>query len=87
MRAGGLAEAQAHGRGCAAARGSRKEAPAPFSLEDLQAYLESNAAEIRKQPGFEEIAAAVERLAGDVGDAVSAISKTWSGGSPLSKTR
>jgi len=44
----------------------RKEAAAPFTLEELENYLRANAAEIRKQPGFEEVAASVDRLAADV---------------------
>ncbi len=44
-----------------------KKQAAPFqpSWKIWRAYLRSNAAEIRKQSGFEEIAAAVDRLAGD----------------------
>ncbi len=57
-----LAEAQVMA-GVAQPAGSRKEQAAPFTLEDLENYLRSNVAEIRKQPGFDEIAAAVERLA------------------------
>jgi len=49
--------------GVAQAGRTRKEAPAPFSVEELEAYLSSNSAEIRKQTGYEEIAAAVDRLA------------------------
>jgi len=47
------------------ARPSRKPPAAPFSLEELQTYLRANVAEIRKQSGFEEIAASVDRLATD----------------------
>jgi predicted RNase H-like nuclease (RuvC/YqgF family) len=57
-----LAEAQAMA-GVAPPAGSRKEQAAPFSLEDLEGYLRNNTAEIRKQTEYEEIAAAVERLA------------------------
>jgi hypothetical protein len=39
-----------------------KESTAPFSLEELQTYLASNVQELRKQPGYEEIAAGIERL-------------------------
>jgi hypothetical protein len=56
-----LAEAQAMA-GVAPARGPRESA-APFSLEDLEAYLRNNAEQIRKQAGFDDIAAAVDRLA------------------------
>jgi hypothetical protein len=42
-----------------------RPASAPFSLEELQGYLAANVAEIRKQAGFEEIAASVDRLATD----------------------
>jgi hypothetical protein len=42
------------------------KAPAPpFGLDELRSYLESNAAQLRKV-GFEEIAAAVGRLAAEV---------------------
>ncbi len=58
-----LAEAQAMA-GVAPARG-HKEAAAPFSLEHLEAYLRDNAGQIRKQPGFDDIASAVDRLASD----------------------
>jgi hypothetical protein len=59
-----LAEAQVMA-GVAQPAGSRKEQTAPFPLDDLKNYLRSNAEEIRKQPGFEEIAGAVEKLAAD----------------------
>jgi hypothetical protein len=59
-----LAEAQVMA-GVAPQASSRKEQTAPFSLEDLQNYLRTNASEIRKQTGYEEIAAAVERLSGE----------------------
>jgi hypothetical protein len=58
-----LAEAQAMA-GVAPARGY-KESAAPFRLEDLERYLGDNAAQIRTQPGFEDVAAAVDRLASD----------------------
>lgn len=58
-----MVEAQAMA-GVAPARG-HKEASAPFSLEALEAYLASNAEQIRKQNGFEEIAAGVDRLASE----------------------
>ena len=60
-----MTEAQAMA-GVAAAGRARKEAPAPFSVEELEAYLRSNAGEIRKRTGYEEIAASVERLADGV---------------------
>jgi hypothetical protein len=59
-----LAEAQIMA-GVAQPAGPRKEAAAPFSLEELEGYLRSNVAEIQKQAGYEEIAAAVQRLAGE----------------------
>ena len=40
----------------------RKEAAAPFDLDDLSAYLTTNAAHLRTIPGYEEIATAVDRL-------------------------
>jgi len=58
-----LVEAQAMA-GVAPARGS-KESAAPFDVEDLEQYLRENAAQIRKQPGFDDIAAAVDRLASE----------------------
>jgi hypothetical protein len=50
--------------GVAPARGA-KESAAPFSLEHLERYLRDNAERIRKQPGFGDIALAVDRLAAD----------------------
>jgi hypothetical protein len=58
-----LIEAQAMA-GVAPARG-HKPSSAPFALEDLERFLRENATEIRKQPGFEDIAAAVDRLASE----------------------
>jgi hypothetical protein len=58
-----LAEAQAMA-GVAPAPAT-KEATAPFSLEALQEFLSANAEQIRKQPGFDEIVDAVDRLASD----------------------
>jgi hypothetical protein len=51
--------------GVARPAGRRTEAQAPFSLAEMQGYLEKNAEELRKQAGYEETAAAVERLAGE----------------------
>jgi hypothetical protein len=58
-----LVEAQAMA-GVAPARG-QKESTAPFSLEHLESYLRDNAEQIRKQPGFDDVAAAVDRLASE----------------------
>jgi hypothetical protein len=58
-----LVEAQAMA-GVAPARGSQESA-APFSKEDLEKYLRENAAQIRRQPGFDDVAAAVDRLASE----------------------
>ena len=58
-----LAEAQAMA-GVAPAPG-RKASAAPFSLEHLEKYLRENAGQIRKQPGFEDMASAVDRLAAE----------------------
>jgi hypothetical protein len=58
-----LIEAQAMA-GVAPARGHKASA-APFALEDLERFLRENAAEIRKQPGFDDIAAALDRLASE----------------------
>lgn len=48
--------------GAAPARARREAAP-PFPLEDLRAYLESNAAALPE--GYEDIAASLRRLAGE----------------------
>ena len=40
----------------------RERAAAPCSLEELKNYLQANIAEINKQTGFEEIAAALDEL-------------------------
>jgi hypothetical protein len=58
-----LTEAQAMA-GVAPARG-HKESAAPFSLEHLENYLRDNAVQIRKQPGFDDVASAVDRLASE----------------------
>lgn len=58
-----MVEAQAMA-GVAPPRGHR-EADAPFSLEALEKYLAENADAIRKQPGFEDVAASVDRLTAD----------------------
>ncbi|MGD0136438.1 MAG: hypothetical protein ABSE57_30720 [Bryobacteraceae bacterium] len=42
---------------------AHKASAAPFAFEDLERFLRENATEIRKQPGFDDIAAAVDRLA------------------------
>jgi hypothetical protein len=55
-----LLEAQAMA-GVAPARG-RKESAAPFSLDALEGYLAANAEQIRKQSGFDDVAAALDRL-------------------------
>ena len=60
-----MTEAQAMA-GVAEGGRARKEAPAPFSVEELATYLRGNAAEVRKQSGYEEIAASVDRLADGV---------------------
>jgi predicted RNase H-like nuclease (RuvC/YqgF family) len=57
-----LSEAQTMA-GVAQPAKSRKEDAAPFSLEDLQRYLQSNATEVGQRAGYEEIGASVERLA------------------------
>ena len=58
-----LAEAQAMA-GVAPARG-HKESAAPFRLEDLEGYLRENAGQISQQQGFDDVAAAVDRLASE----------------------
>jgi hypothetical protein len=59
-----LAEAQVMA-GVAQPSRAHRHASAPFSLEELQGHLARNLTEIRKQGGFEEIAASVDRLAMD----------------------
>jgi hypothetical protein len=39
-----------------------KQSAAPFSLEELHSYLQTNLADLRAKPGYEEIAAGIERL-------------------------
>ena len=46
---------------------SRKESAAPFSLDELMAFLAANAEKLRTLAGYEEIAAALDRLASDAG--------------------
>jgi len=62
-----MTEAQAMA-GVAQTGRARREAPAPFSIEELETYLRNNAAEIRKQSGYDEIAASVDRAADEVSD-------------------
>ncbi len=50
-----LIEAQAMA-GVGSAAATRRQAAAPFSLEELRNYLQANASEIKKCAGFEEIA-------------------------------
>ena len=57
-----LTEAQVMA-GTAPAR-ARREAPPPFPVEDLRAYLAANAATVRSS-GYEEIAAALDRCAAE----------------------
>lgn len=44
---------------------ARKEAAAPFSLEELQAFVRANADALRGRPEYEEIAITLDRLASD----------------------
>ena len=62
-----LSEAQVMA-GVAQPRATHKETAAPFSVEDLTAYLGANAAELQKRAGFEDIATAVARLAEQAAD-------------------
>jgi hypothetical protein len=57
-----LREAQAMA-GTAQQANRAAESKAPFPLEDLQRHLSSRAADLRAKPGYEEIAASVDRLA------------------------
>lgn len=58
-----MTEAQAMA-GAVPAR-QRKPATAPFTLEELQTWMTSNLNKLRLVPGYEEIAAALERLFSD----------------------
>jgi predicted RNase H-like nuclease (RuvC/YqgF family) len=60
-----MIEAQVMAGTVPAAR-ARKESPAPFSVEEIENHLRSNAAEIQKQDPYVEIARAVERLAVEI---------------------
>jgi hypothetical protein len=44
-----------------------KRAEAPFTLDQLQSYLAGNCSAMGQKAGFEEIAAGLERLAGETG--------------------
>ena len=56
-----LTEAQAMAG--TAPRRPAKQVSAPFTLEELNAYLRENATAVRRQTSYEEIAAALDRLA------------------------
>jgi len=56
-----LAEAESMA-GVARPSAARGASTAPFSLADLESYLRVNAAALQAQPGYEEIAAALDRL-------------------------
>lgn len=43
----------------------RQESEPPFSVEELQRYFAKNAADLRKQPGFEDIADSLDRIAAE----------------------
>ncbi len=58
-----LLEAQAMA-GAAQSR-PRKQTEAPFSLDELKQHLTLNAADLRKQPGFSEIAETLDRFAAE----------------------
>ena len=59
-----MTEAQIMASGGTAPAAGRP-APAPFSLDELRAFLERNARDLGAKPGFQEIAAALQRLAGE----------------------
>jgi hypothetical protein len=44
------------------AQPASKQSAAPFSLEELQSYLQTNATDLQGRSGYEDMAAAVERL-------------------------
>jgi hypothetical protein len=58
-----MAEAQAMASGGTAP--AREPAPAPFTLDELRAFLERNARALHLCPGFDEIAGALDGLAGE----------------------
>jgi hypothetical protein len=58
-----LTEAQALA-GAAQPRSGKAES-APFSRDELQDYLNKLVAEVNKQPGYEEVVSALERIAAD----------------------
>ncbi len=58
-----MAEAQIMAEGGTAP--GHEPAPAPFSLDDLRAFLEGNARALAARTGFEEVAQALDRLAGE----------------------
>jgi hypothetical protein len=43
----------------------KKAVEPPFSLEELRTYLDRNAADLRARPGYDEIAASLDRLAAE----------------------
>src|SRR5260370_28164170 len=45
--------------------GSGKQSAAPFSLEELQSYLQANLADLRAPAGYEDIATGVQHLTAD----------------------
>ena len=59
-----LTEAQAMA-GVVRPPSTKKEPAAPFSLDELKSYFAKNAADLRAQADYEEIAEALDRLAGD----------------------
>ena len=59
-----LTEAQAMA-GVARPGSGNKESTAPFSLDELKSYFVKNAADLRARSGYEEIADALDRIAGD----------------------
>jgi hypothetical protein len=52
--------------GTAEAAASRREAPAPFSRDEIRDYFTRNVAVLRAKEGFAEIAAAIERMLADL---------------------
>jgi len=59
-----LAEAQVMA-GVAEPLSRKKESSAPFTIDEVRNYLETNVAEVSKQPDFKEVASELERLAAD----------------------
>jgi len=52
--------------GTASAASSRREAAAPFSLDEVRDFFTRNRDVLRQRPGFEEVADSLDRMLGDL---------------------